>query len=110
MVDPALIPDNQIFLDYSTYLDGDEIIFFEKLHMGLVEQGYSYVADHVYRIRYFKTQKDKNYTVECQSDNRRLFVGMKLKNMDKYSDFIHSLPVHIKKMFMRNSCRSECNF
>ncbi len=110
LIDPVLIPENQDFLDYLTYLDGDEKNFFEKLHLGLTQNGYSYSTASEYRMRYYKNDKDKNYTVECQSDNRKLFVGMKLKNMDLYSDYIQSLPEHIKNMFKRTSCRPGCTF
>lgn len=110
LMDPEFIPADQAFYEYKTYLEGNEKKFYEKFHTGLVENGYIYKSDYGYRMRYFKKDKDKNYTVECQSDDRKLFVGMKLKNMYKYSDFIHSLPEYIKKMFMRNTCRPECNF
>ncbi len=108
LMDPALIPENQEYLDFLTFIDDtDEKIFYEKLHEGLIKNGYIKSRE---KVRYFAKAKDKNYTVECRTDKRKLFVGMKLKHMDIYSDFIHSLPIHIKEMFMRNSCRPECNF
>ena len=110
VVDTSNIPSNQEYMNYLSYFQREDRLFLQSFHEGLLRNGFSYQLSYEYRLRYFRKEKDKNYTVECQSYGRKLFLGLKLKNMDRYSDYIHALPAHIKQMFCRNSCRPDCNF
>lgn len=107
--DPNTIPRDQGVQDFVSCLDKDQQ-FFTAFHEQLMENQYILGEASCYRVRYFLRASDKSYTVECRSDGRRLYIGMKLKKMSEYSEYINQLPLPIKAMLSRSSCRTTCTF
>jgi len=102
---------------FAKYLSGSENDFYVKFNRHIVAQGL-HVGNgddyniHTYRVEYFINPKDKSRFIACYSEFGQLRVSMRLRNIDRYANYLETLPERVKQVFRKEStcryCQEPC--
>lgn len=115
LVEPKVLHKNQHCITFCQYLNENERTFYEKFNNRMIEENFHCASSFSYRytLEYCIPDKD-SYIVRCFSDENKLDVRMRLKNIDLYINYIEKMPLHIKKLFMVDSncknCTENCGY
>jgi len=113
------LPSNNHQLIFAQYLSGDEQKFFTHFdeymtEAGLVVGNKGDYGVRQFRIEYLLKPKDGKCLVRCYSDFGKLRIFLRLRRLDRYADYLESLPERVKQIFRVDSncrfCQDNCGY
>lgn len=97
---PESLPQPAHAYVFSQYLTGNQHDFFVRFNELMLEAGFDCVPSlsYSYSVEYFDGGK-KPYVARCMSEDNNLEVFLRTLNINKYEDFLDTLPSGVKDAY-----------
>lgn len=100
------LPEDQYYITFYSYLREQDQPVLKEFHRLMLQKNYicKDAKSYSYMLEYFRDCDITNYAVRCLSEDKRLEICLKLRNVDRYTSEILEMPQQIQKVFKTTNC------